>query len=73
MICGDINEDTIIGSVSGLFDRAGFVDVLASAGNREATHPWDTTYHNSTRWLVIEENLRRTGSDHYPIIATLEF
>ena len=21
----------------------------------------------------IEENLRRTGSDHYPIVGTLEF
>jgi endonuclease/exonuclease/phosphatase family metal-dependent hydrolase len=103
VICGDINEDTIIGSASGLFDRAGFVDVLASTGNREATHPWNTTYYNSTRWLVIdhvltrgatpiagevldmgsstianeveriEENLRRTGSDHYPIVGTLEF
>jgi endonuclease/exonuclease/phosphatase family metal-dependent hydrolase len=103
VICGDINEDTIIGSASGLFDRAGFVDVLASTGNREATHPWNTTYYNSTRWLVIdhiltrgatpvagevldmgsstvadeieriEENFRRTGSDHYPIVGTLEF
>jgi endonuclease/exonuclease/phosphatase family metal-dependent hydrolase len=103
VICGDINEDTIIGSASGLFDRAGFVDVLASTGNREATHPWSTTYYNSTRWLVIdhiltrgatpvagkvldmggsaiadeveriEENFRRTGSDHYPIVGTLEF
>ena len=102
VVCGDINEDTIIGSASGLFDRAGFVDVLASAGNREATHPWSTTYNNSTRWLVIdhiltrgatpiagevldmgsstiadevgriEENFRRTGSDHYPIVGTLE-
>jgi endonuclease/exonuclease/phosphatase family metal-dependent hydrolase len=103
VVCGDINEDTIIGSASGLFDRAGFVDVLASAGRREATHPWSTTYYNSTRWLVIdhiltrgatpvagevldmgssaiadeieriEENFRRTGSDHYPIVGTLEF
>ena len=103
VVCGDINEDTIIGSASGLFDRAGFFDVLASTGNREATHPWSTTYYNSTRWLVIdhiltrgatpiagevldmgsstiadeveriEENLRRTGSDHYPIVGTLEF
>jgi endonuclease/exonuclease/phosphatase family metal-dependent hydrolase len=103
VVCGDINEDTIIGSASGLFVRAGFVDVLASAGNREATHPWSTTYYNSTRWLVIdhiltrgatpvagdvldmgtasiedeveriEENFRRTGSDHYPITGTVEF
>jgi endonuclease/exonuclease/phosphatase family metal-dependent hydrolase len=103
VICGDINEDTIIGSASGLFARAGFVDVLASTGNREATHPWSATYYNSTRWLVIdhiltrgaipvagdvldmgtasiedeveriEENFRRTGSDHYPIIGTVEF
>jgi len=103
VVCGDINEDTIIGSASGLFSRAGFIDVLASAGNREATHPWNTTYYNSTRWLVIdhiltrgatpvsgdvldmgtaaiadeveriEENVRRTGSDHYPIKGTVEF
>jgi endonuclease/exonuclease/phosphatase family metal-dependent hydrolase len=103
VICGDINEDTIIGSASGLFARAGFVDVLASTGNREATHPWSTSYYSSTRWLVIdhiltrgatpvagdvldmgtaaiageveriEENFRRTGSDHYPITATVEF
>lgn len=103
VVCGDINEDTIIGSASGLFARAGFVDVLASAGNREATHPWSTTYYNSTRWLVIdhiltrgatpvagdvldmgtaaiadeveriEENFRRTGSDHYPITGTVQF
>jgi endonuclease/exonuclease/phosphatase family metal-dependent hydrolase len=103
IVCGDINEDTIIGSASGLFDRAGFVDVLGSTGNREATHPWSTTYYNSTRWLVIdhiltrgatpiagavldlgsstiadeveriEENFRRNGSDHYPIVGTLEF
>jgi endonuclease/exonuclease/phosphatase family metal-dependent hydrolase len=103
VVCGDINEDTIIGSASGLFARAGFVDVLASAGNREATHPWSTSYYNSTRWLVIdhiltrgatpvagevldmgaasiedeveriEQNLRRTGSDHYPIAGAVEF
>ena len=103
VICGDVNEDTIIGSASGLFDRAGFVDVLASTGNREATHPWSTTYYNSTRWLVIdhiltrgatpvagevldmggsaiadevkriEESFRQTGSDHYPIVGTIEF
>jgi endonuclease/exonuclease/phosphatase family metal-dependent hydrolase len=103
VVCGDINEDTIIGSDSGLFDRAGFVDVLASVGSRGATHPWSTTYYKSRRWLIIdhiltrgatpvagevldqdgsviadeieriEENLRRTGSDHYPIVGTVEF
>jgi endonuclease/exonuclease/phosphatase family metal-dependent hydrolase len=59
IVCGDINEDTIIGSASGLFARAGFVDVLASVGNREATHPWSTTYYSSTRWLVIDHILTR--------------
>jgi endonuclease/exonuclease/phosphatase family metal-dependent hydrolase len=103
VVCGDINEDTTIGSAAGLFTREGFVDVLSSAGNREATHPWSTTYYNSTRWLVIdhiltrgatpvagevldmgtasiedeveriEENFRRTGSDHYPIMGIVEF
>lgn len=103
VVCGDINEDTVIGSASGLFDRAGFVDVLASTGNREATHPFSSTYYSSVRWLVIdhiltrgatpvagdvldmgtasiadevgriEQNFRQTGSDHYPILGTVEF
>jgi len=37
-VCGDINEDTVIGSAAGLFAR-------------EDTHPWSTTCYDST--LVV--------------------
>lgn len=59
IVCGDINEDTVKGSAAGIFKRNGYMDVLASVGNREATHPWDTTYNNSDRWAVIDHILVR--------------
>jgi endonuclease/exonuclease/phosphatase family metal-dependent hydrolase len=101
VICGDLNEDAVIGTVGGIVRRAGFASVLASIGNREATHPWSEGYYKSTRWAIldhvlvrgatplagdtvdagvagiedeserIEEFLRRMGSDHYPVVATV--
>jgi len=62
IVCGDINEDTIIGSASGVFDRMGFVDVLASVGNREWTHPWHDSYNMSKRWGIIDHILVRNGT-----------
>jgi endonuclease/exonuclease/phosphatase family metal-dependent hydrolase len=101
VICGDMNEDTVSGSAAGILRRGAYLDVLASIGNREATHPWSTSYYSSVRWAVIdhvlvrnalpvagdvmdfglwsiadetdriEENLRLTGSDHFPVAATV--
>jgi len=101
VLCGDMNEDTVVGSLAGRVRRAGFVDVLAAVGNRDATHPWSETYYSSPRWAIldhvlvrgatplrgttidagvaaipdqstrIEELLRRMGSDHYPVEATV--
>ena len=101
VICGDLNEDAVVGTVGGLLRRAGFVDVLSAIGNRDATHPWSDGYYKSQRWAIldhvvvrgatpvagtvvdagvadiedqstrIEEFLRRVGSDHYPVIATI--
>jgi endonuclease/exonuclease/phosphatase family metal-dependent hydrolase len=59
LICGDINEDTVTGSAAGIFAEHDFVDVLASVGNREGTHPWSTTYYRSARWAVIDHILVR--------------
>jgi len=101
VVCGDFNEDTVTGSSAGIIKRDGYLDVLASVGNREATHPWSTTYYSSVRWAVIdhvlvrnalpiggdvmdfglwsiadetdriEEDLRVSGSDHFPVTATV--
>ena len=49
LIAGDINEDTVSGSLGGELKRAGFADVLAAIGNREATHPFSSTYNGATR------------------------
>ena len=101
VVCGDVNEDTVVGPVGGVLARDGFADVLASLGNREATHPWSTTYNGSPKWAIIdhvlqrggsslagdvldfgvwsipdevsriEANLRNTGSDHFPVVASV--
>jgi endonuclease/exonuclease/phosphatase family metal-dependent hydrolase len=102
VVCGDINEDTRIGSAAGILAREGYVDVLAATGNRAATHPFTDSYYRSARWAIIdhvltrgatpltgrvidfgvwsiedeieriEENMRRGGSDHFPIEAVIE-
>ena len=59
IIAGDINQDTIKGSLAKKLERAGFVDVLASLGNREQTHPWLDTYYMSDKWGVIDHILVR--------------
>jgi endonuclease/exonuclease/phosphatase family metal-dependent hydrolase len=99
VVCGDLNEDTVTGSVAGILKREAYLDVLASVGNREPTHPWSSSYYSSARWAIIdhvlvrnatpvagdvidfglwsitdetdriEENLRRDGSDHFPVTA----
>lgn len=61
VVCGDLNEDTITGSAAGLLRRDGYVDVLASVGNREPTHPWSASYYSSMRWAVIDHVLVRNG------------
>jgi endonuclease/exonuclease/phosphatase family metal-dependent hydrolase len=101
ILCGDFNEDTVVGTVAGIVKRAGFTDVLAAVGERSSTHPWSDGYYKSGRWAVldhvlvrgaepvagevvdadtaeiadqserIEEFLRRMGSDHYPVAATV--
>jgi endonuclease/exonuclease/phosphatase family metal-dependent hydrolase len=103
VLCGDLNEDTVTGSVAGILKRESYADVLASVGNREATHPWSSSYYSSARWAIIdhvlvrnglpvagdvidfglwaitdetdriEENLRRDGSDHFPVTATFSW
>jgi endonuclease/exonuclease/phosphatase family metal-dependent hydrolase len=59
LIAGDINEDTISGSLGGEVKRAGFADVLAVVGNREATHPFSSSYNGATRWAIIDHVLAR--------------
>jgi len=59
LIAGDINEDTVSGSLGGEVRRAGFTDVLAAVGNREATHPFSSSYNGATRWAIIDHVLSR--------------
>ena len=59
VVCGDFNEDTVTGTVSGVVERAGFVDVLAAVGNREPTHPWSSSYNGASRWAVIDHLIVR--------------
>lgn len=59
LIAGDINEDTVSGSLGGEVKRAGFTDVLAAVGNREATHPFSASYNGATRWSIIDHVLSR--------------
>lgn len=59
LIAGDINEDTVSGSLGGVVKRAGFADVLAAVGNREATHPFSASYNGATRWATIDHVLSR--------------
>ena len=61
IIAGDINEDTVKGSLSGMIENQGFIDVLAAVGNREQTHPWLDTYYMSTKWGIIDHVLARNG------------
>jgi endonuclease/exonuclease/phosphatase family metal-dependent hydrolase len=62
VICGDINEDTVTGTAAGLFKRDGFIDALATLGNREATHPFSSSYNNSARWAIIDHILVRNAT-----------
>jgi endonuclease/exonuclease/phosphatase family metal-dependent hydrolase len=62
VLCGDFNEDTVTGSVSGPLTKEGFVDALASLGIRRATHPWSTTYYNSRRWAIIDHIVTRNAT-----------
>jgi endonuclease/exonuclease/phosphatase family metal-dependent hydrolase len=101
VICGDLNEDTVIGSLGKMLKIDGYVDALASLGNREPTHPWSTTYYNSAKWAIldhvlirgarpwngdvidfglwvitdevarIEANFQVSGSDHFPVTASV--
>ena len=59
LIAGDINEDTVSGSLGDEVKRAGFADVLAAIGNREATHPFSSSYNGATREAVIDHVLSR--------------
>jgi endonuclease/exonuclease/phosphatase family metal-dependent hydrolase len=61
IIAGDFNEDTVKGSLSLMIERAGFVDVLASLGNREQTHPWIETYYMADKWGVIDHVIARNA------------
>ena len=61
VIAGDINEDTVHGSLSTPLKKSGFVDVLASLGNREQTHPWLETYYRSDKWGILDHVLVRGG------------
>jgi endonuclease/exonuclease/phosphatase family metal-dependent hydrolase len=61
IIGGDINEDTVHGSLSLMIDRAGFVDVLASLGNREQTHPWLESYYMADKWGILDHVLARNA------------
>jgi len=54
IVCGDLNEDSVTGSVSGLLGHEGYTDVLASLGNRESTHPWSSTYNKAGMWGIID-------------------
>jgi endonuclease/exonuclease/phosphatase family metal-dependent hydrolase len=101
IIAGDINEDTVHGSLSTPLKQNGFIDVLATLGNREQTHPWLDTYYMSNKWGIldhvllrngepisgdvvdfgvwaiedetarIEANFEASGSDHFPVVATI--
>lgn len=59
LVCGDINEDTVTGTVSNIVGRAGYTDVLAAVGNREPTHPWSSSYNGATRWAIIDHIIAR--------------
>jgi endonuclease/exonuclease/phosphatase family metal-dependent hydrolase len=59
VVCGDFNEDSVTGTVSGVVERAGFADVLAAIGNREPTHPWSSSYNGATRWAIIDHLIVR--------------
>jgi len=59
LIAGDINEDTVSGSLGGEVKRAGFTDVLAAVGNREQTHPFSSSYNGARRWAIIDHVLAR--------------
>jgi endonuclease/exonuclease/phosphatase family metal-dependent hydrolase len=61
IIAGDINEDTVHGSLSTPLKQNGFVDVLATLGNREQTHPWLDTYYMSNKWGILDHVLLRNG------------
>jgi endonuclease/exonuclease/phosphatase family metal-dependent hydrolase len=61
IIAGDINEDTIRGSLSRPLKHNGFIDVLATLGNREQTHPWLETYYMSNKWGILDHVLLRHG------------
>ena len=61
IIAGDINEDTVHGSLSTPLKQNGFIDVLATLGNREQTHPWLDTYYMSNKWGILDHVLLRNG------------
>jgi endonuclease/exonuclease/phosphatase family metal-dependent hydrolase len=61
IIAGDINQDTIKGSLARILRQRGFVDVLARLGNREQTHPWLDSYYRSDKWGVIDHVLARNA------------
>jgi endonuclease/exonuclease/phosphatase family metal-dependent hydrolase len=61
MIAGDFNEDTIHGSLSTPLKQQGFIDVLATLGNREQTHPWLDTYYMSNKWGILDHVVLRHG------------
>ena len=61
VVCGDVNEDAVTGAVSNVLEPAGFVDVLASVGNREPTHPWSSSYNTAPRWAIIDHIVVRNG------------
>jgi endonuclease/exonuclease/phosphatase family metal-dependent hydrolase len=59
VLCGDFNEDTVVGSLSGPLTRGGYNDALASLGIRVATHPWASTYYHLQRWAIIDHIVSR--------------
>jgi endonuclease/exonuclease/phosphatase family metal-dependent hydrolase len=61
IVCGDFNEDTVTGSLSGALARHGFTDALAAVGNREHTHPWSSTYNRNAMWGIIDHVVVRGG------------
>jgi len=61
IIAGDINEDTVHGSLSTPLKQAVFIDVLAALGNREQTHPWIESYYMSDKWGILDHVLLRHG------------
>jgi endonuclease/exonuclease/phosphatase family metal-dependent hydrolase len=54
IICGDVNEDAVTGSVAHVFEEASFADALAAIGNREPTHPWSSSYNAAPKWGIID-------------------